>query len=156
MRLMGWTTALAGCIMCTFARVAPAQQSQMVVTYAANAKARPDSLRSSLSGVFTAAQAKRGEQSYAGTCQSCHTPTELTGSSFLQHWGAHPLADLYLYLCQKMPQDNPGSLDPNDAADIVAYLLKLNAMPAGPEELAADSVALKKILFDTRTSRPTP
>jgi hypothetical protein len=53
-----------------------------------------------------------------------------------------------------MPQDNPGSLDPNSAADVVAFLLKIYAMPAGTTELAPDTVAMKKILIDSRTTRP--
>jgi mono/diheme cytochrome c family protein len=156
MRITGWTIALTACIMGTFAGVAPAQQSPTATTPAANATARPDSLRSTQAGVYTEAQAKRGAQTYAGFCQSCHTPSEHTGSAFNQSWNAHPLSDLFVYLYEKMPKDNPGTLDLNDAADVTAYLLKLNAMPAGTDELAGDSLALKKILIDTRSTRPTP
>jgi hypothetical protein len=75
---------------------------------------------------------------------------------FNQNWLSHPLSDLYLYVSQQMPQDNPGSLDPNDAADVVAYMLKIYSMPAGTQELAPDTVALKKILIDTRPKGSTP
>ena len=152
----GWTIACAACIMGTFAGAAAAQQSQPVPMPAANATARSDSLVSTQSGVFTDAQAKRGEQTYLGICKSCHTPSEHTGTAFNQSWNAHPLSDLFKYLCESMPKDNPGSLDPYDAADVIAFLLKLNAMPAGSAELAPDTVALKKILIDTRNTRPSP
>ena len=155
MRRAGWTTALAACIMGTFAAEAPARQSP-TGSPPANAAVRSDTLRSTQSGVFTEAQAKRGAQTYAGICQSCHTPSEHTGAQFNQSWNARPLSDLFVYLCQNMPKDNPGSLDPADAVDVMAFLLKLNAMPAGAQELAPDSLALKKILIDTRTTRPTP
>jgi hypothetical protein len=140
-----WTTALAACIISTFATVAAAQDSSAV---------KPDSMRSTQLGVFTDAQAKRGQQVYAGTCQSCHTPSSHQGAMFTQNWDRHPLSDLYLYVSQKMPQDNPGSLDPNDAADVVAFLLKIYAMPAGTAEITPDTIAMKKILIDSRTTRP--
>ena len=156
MRITGWTIALTTCIMGTFAGVAPAQQSPTATTPAANATVRPDSLRSTQAGVYTEAQAKRGAQTYAGFCLSCHTPSSHIGTLFNQNWLSHPLSDLYLYVSQQMPQDNPGSLDPNDAADVVAYMLKIYSMPAGTQELAPDTVALKKILIDTRPKGSTP
>jgi mono/diheme cytochrome c family protein len=147
MKRAGWTTALAACIMGSFAGVAAAQQAPA---------AKPDSIRSTQLGVYTDAQAKRGAQTYAGVCQSCHTPSSHQGAMFDQNWRSHPLSDLYLYVSQQMPQDNPGTLDPHDAADVVAYMLKIYAMPAGTEELAPDTVAMKKILIDTRPKGPTP
>jgi hypothetical protein len=37
---------------------------------------------------------------------------------------------------------------------VTAYLLKIYAMPAGTVELTPDTVAMKKILIDSRTTRP--
>ena len=48
-----------------------------------------------------------------------------------------------------MPKNEPGSLDPQHYADLVAYLLKLNAMPPGPTELPPDAAALQKIKIVT-------
>jgi cytochrome c len=144
-RRSGWTTALAACIISTFTTVAAAQDSSAV---------KPDSMRSTQLGVYTDVQAKRGQQVYAGTCSSCHQPTSHQGAAFTQNWDQHPLVDLFNYVSTQMPQDNPGSLAPNDAADVVAFLLKIYAMPAGTTELAPDTVAMKKILIDSRTTRP--
>ena len=141
----GWTIALAACIISTFTTVAAAQDSSAV---------KPDSMRSTQLGVYTDVQAKRGQQVYAGSCASCHQPTSHQGATFTQNWDRHPLSDLYLYVSQKMPQDNPGSLDTNDAADVVAFLLKIYSMPAGTTEITPDTVAMKKILIDSRTTRP--
>ena len=152
----GWTLALTACIMGTFAGVVPAQQSPPGAASGANAAARPDTVRTTQAGVFTDAQAKRGQQVYAGICASCHTPTSHIGALFDQNWNGHPLSDLYQYVTQQMPQDNPGSLDPNDAADVVAFLLKIYAMPSGAKELAPDTTAMKKIIIDPRSTRPTP
>jgi hypothetical protein len=54
-----------------------------------------------------------------------------------------------------MPKTDPGSLDPHDVADLVAYLLKLNHMPAGPNELSSDTSALRRIGIDTTSSSTT-
>jgi hypothetical protein len=142
---LGWTPALAVCIISTFATVAVAQDSSAV---------KADSMVSTQLGVYTDMQAKRGQQVYAGSCASCHQPTSHQGTAFTQNWDRHPLSDLFLYVSTKMPQDNPGVLDPNDAADVVAFLLKIYAMPAGTKDLTPDTLAMKKILIDSRTTRP--
>jgi mono/diheme cytochrome c family protein len=145
----GWTGALLACIISTLATVAQAQVSGPPVP-----EAQMDSMRSTQLGVYTDVQAKRGQQVYAGSCASCHQPTSHTGATYSQNWDRHALSDLFKYVSTQMPQDNPGVLDPNDAADVVAFLLKIYAMPAGTSELAPDTVALKKILIDSRTTRP--
>ena len=145
MKRLGWTIGFAVCILGMVATASPAQDTATVKT---------DSMRTTQLGVFTDIQAKRGQQVYAGTCQSCHTPTSHQGAMFTQNWDRHPLSDLFIYVSQKMPQDNPGILDPNDAADVVAFLLKVYSMPAGNVELAPDTVAMKQILIDSRTTRP--
>jgi S-disulfanyl-L-cysteine oxidoreductase SoxD len=163
MRRTGWTIVAATCIMGTFADVAGAQTTDTTTAppappapAAAKAPAGlPDSsMKSTQLGVYTDAQARRGQETYAGACMSCHTPTSHQGATFTQNWDQHPLSDLYAYVSQQMPQDNPGSLAPSDAADVVAFLLKLYSMPAGTTELAPDTLAMKKILIDSRTTRP--
>jgi hypothetical protein len=47
-----------------------------------------------------------------------------------------------------MPEDNPGSLTPSQAADVFAYILESNGFPAGPRELPADAEALEAILLE--------
>ena len=162
MRRMGWTIATAICIISTFAGVAVTQTTNTTTAPPAGAGApakavapAPDStVKSTQLGVYTIAQAQRGAQTYASTCGSCHTPSSHTGDTYNQNWQGHPLSDLFLYVSQQMPQDNPGSLDPNSAADVVAFLLKTYSMPAGTQELAPDTLAMKKILIDSRTTRP--
>ena len=48
-----------------------------------------------------------------------------------------------------MPTNEPGSLSPQESADVLAYLLKLNRMPTGAADVATDSVALKAIRIET-------
>lgn len=44
-----------------------------------------------------------------------------------------------------MPPDSPGSLKPEIYTDILAFVLKQNAFPAGMEELTSNADALKTI-----------
>ena len=49
-----------------------------------------------------------------------------------------------------MPKNDPGSLDPGDIADVMAYLMKLNAQPPGKDELYPDADSLKKFRIDVK------
>ena len=44
-----------------------------------------------------------------------------------------------------MPADDPGSLKKEQTADIVAYILATNKLPAGKTELGNENEALKQI-----------
>jgi mono/diheme cytochrome c family protein len=105
-------------------------------------------------GVYTEAQATEGAALYKGICASCHgenlmgtfeVPT-LTGR-FVSNWSNGSVGTLFTYVSDAMPQMAPGSLSPQDNARIVAYLLKANGMPAGPQPLPSDRAALEKIAF---------
>jgi mono/diheme cytochrome c family protein len=109
----------------------------------------PDSARSTMDGVYTEDQAKRGRSIYGLTCQSCHTPASHAGPAFLAAWGGRPIAELYFFIRDNMPQTDPGILSAKEYAQVVAYLLQLNGMPPGPDELPIESSALESIRFDT-------
>jgi mono/diheme cytochrome c family protein len=109
-----------------------------------------------LSGVYTAEQASRGKDVYAGACKSCHTPVSHTGATFNKWWRGKQLSDLFGFISTNMPKNDPGSLAPEDVADVTAYLLKMNAMPVGPAELPPDIDSLKKVRIETTPSRPSP
>ena len=47
-----------------------------------------------------------------------------------------------------MPKQEPASLTPQEYAQLVAYLLKINEAPPGKDELPADADALKKIKIE--------
>ena len=111
---------------------------------------------STLSGVYTDEQADRGKDVYAGACRSCHTPASHTGATFNRWWRGKRLSDLFGFISTNMPKNDPGSLAPEDAADVTAYLLKINAMPAGTAELPPDIDSLKKFRIETKPSRPSP
>jgi mono/diheme cytochrome c family protein len=103
--------------------------------------------------VFTDAQAKRGEELYQQQCSSCHdaqltgsgTAPALTGADFNANWKDETLATFSDRIRTTMPADNPGSLNRQQASDIVAFILGFNKYPAGQSELTSDAEALKAI-----------
>lgn len=110
-------------------------------------------LRTARDGVYTAAQATRGEEVYRTGCAGCHGAAlegeigpPLAGPGFLGVWSARSLADLFDKIRNTMPADMPGTLTRPQAVDLVAYLLQGNQFPAGQVVLAAgDAAALLQI-----------
>jgi mono/diheme cytochrome c family protein len=107
-------------------------------------------VRSTSSGVYSAEQASRGKDMYAMQCKSCHTPESHTGVVFANSWDRRPLSDLYAFIVTRMPKNEPGSLQPDEYADVLAYLLKLNDLPSGDAPLPADSLAMRKIRIEVK------
>jgi mono/diheme cytochrome c family protein len=98
-------------------------------------------------GVFTAEQAARGRAQYATTCARCHGAAleggmgaSLIGTPFWNKWRDQGVADLLGYVSKNMPMGVQASvLSPAVYADIVAYLLRSNDLPAGTVDLTATS-----------------
>jgi len=105
------------------------------------------------SGVYTEAQAFRGEKVADTTCIGCHGPgldggdsgPKLVGDAFLANWGTQPVSELFDWIRQAMPPDAAGSLSKEDAAAVVAYILRQNKMPAGKQALPSESEELRGI-----------
>jgi mono/diheme cytochrome c family protein len=114
---------------------------------AKSAPAAPVAPKSTKSRVYSAAQAVRGEEVYMSNCVSCHPPATYKGAVFL-NWQGKSLFDLYDFLTEKMPKNDPGSLTPKEYIDVMAYLLKINAMPAGRTDLASTPAALKGVTIN--------
>jgi mono/diheme cytochrome c family protein len=98
-----------------------------------------------LDGVYTAEQAERGHVAYETYCIGCHEGTEadgpaLIGRPFIDRWREDKLQSLFMFMKTNMPGNTPGSLDDRVYADIVAYILEGNSLPAGERELSPDMV----------------
>jgi S-disulfanyl-L-cysteine oxidoreductase SoxD len=107
-----------------------------------------DGTQTTMSGVYTAPQAIRGEETYMGVCVACHPAGTYKTAAFKAAWKGRPLSDLYDEVREKMPKNDPASLTPAEGAQVVAYLLKINGVPAGDIELPGDREALKKIRIE--------
>ena len=96
-----------------------------------------------------------GRALFTANCAACHgadlggtgEAPALSGPKFLSDFDGLSLGDLFDRIRATMPQDNPGSLTRDQVADILAYLLKANALPAGTKELDRRSEYLKAIAF---------
>ena len=107
------------------------------------------------SGVFTEAQAKRGDALYGEKCASCHAPDlggidqapALTGGDFTSSWNDVSMNDLFERVRISMPADKPGTLERQQIADVLAFILQKNMLPTGQTELPTDADALKDIRF---------
>jgi mono/diheme cytochrome c family protein len=95
---------------------------------------------------YTAAQAERGKAAYAQACAGCHgadmtggegdgAPT-LVGPAFTQQWAGGGLDKPYAYMTANMP--GSASLPASTYADLMAYILQQNGVPAGTAELPDD------------------
>jgi mono/diheme cytochrome c family protein len=84
-------------------------------------------------------QAARGEKLFGAHCLECHARRDFAGMEFQLKWNGRVVQDLYERIATTMPESNPGGLSRTQYTDIVAYLLKMNNMPAGGRPLVADS-----------------
>ena len=105
-------------------------------------------------GVYTAEQAKRGATLYAEQCASCHGEKmegvadlfpALAGDLFLKNWSGKSVGELYEKIQTTMPALDPGSMKPDQVADVVAHILNTSKYPAGSTALAASADPLKTI-----------
>ena len=105
-------------------------------------------------GVYSDAQAARGQAIYQKQCASCHGQKleglqgpPLVADAFLSRWHTQPLSDLAVKIRHTMPVGAPGTLTPQQSADLVAFILKSGNFPAGKSDLAADEAALGTITW---------
>jgi mono/diheme cytochrome c family protein len=112
--------------------------------------------RSVNEGVYTADQAKRGEALYKENCSACHGDNlegsgpmpPLAGKDFLANWQGKTVGDLFEKTSTTMPATAPGSLTPEQAADIISFMLSKDQYPAGSAALEGKAEPLSKIKID--------
>ena len=112
-------------------------------------------MKSQWNGAYTVEQAGRGEALYTDTCSVCHG-AELRGTEmapgliddvFSAKWNDRTLADLFDRIRRTMPQNDPGTLGGQQAADLLAFVLLKTNYPAGTQELPTDIDKLKMYKF---------
>jgi mono/diheme cytochrome c family protein len=121
----------------------------------------PEPDRSVLDGVYTADQNRRGQAVYADACANCHGAAlagadvvpALVGADFVAKWGGATAFELFERIRTTMPQASPGSLTPQQYADIVAHIFSTNKFPAGQTALEGEAAALARIRIETTKKR---
>jgi mono/diheme cytochrome c family protein len=103
-------------------------------------------------GVFTEAQAIRGQKAYMDGCARCHAEDllgasgpALVGDFFANRFVGSSVAEMLKTLRRSMPQEAPDSLGTPMYVDIASFILQSNGSPAGSVELPGDVVALQEI-----------
>jgi cytochrome c len=121
--------------------------------------------RSSMEGVYSEAQAKRGRELYADQCIECHghdlegkyESAPLVGDEFRNNWEGLDLDKLFQRIFTTMSGDAAGMISTgapkpltrDQATDLVAFLLYFNGMPAGKTDLSARAEVLQTIRFES-------
>ena len=123
-----------------------------VLTVTAGAQAP----HSASEGVYTADQATKGDAVYKEPCAACHGDNlegsgpmpPLAGKDFLANWQGKSVGDLFEKTSTSMPATAPGTLTPEQATNLMAYLLSVGKYPAGATPLPDKADALKGITID--------
>lgn len=111
--------------------------------------------KSQWDGVYTQEQAARGSELYAQYCATCHgadlnggeMAPSLAGGEFNTSWNDLSLGELFERIRKTMPQNSPGSLNRQQNADILAFILSKGQFPAGQAELPGQTDALNGIKY---------
>ena len=116
------------------------------------------STKSVWNGVYSSEQATRGGDLYRIKCAECHgddlegreRAPALAGGAFGQRWDGATLKKLFERM-EEMPPDDPAArLAPKQYADLLAFLLSANSIPAGTTALVADKDALAAIKYNSQ------
>jgi mono/diheme cytochrome c family protein len=115
-------------------------------------------------GVYTDAQARRGQRLYAQECANCHhddrrgegSAPSLVGPSFFFRWGDLSLDDMLTATRTTMPQGAPGSLGLEAYLDVISFLLESNGIPPGMSELPQERDDLRRIVVRERSVEKEP
>ena len=100
-------------------------------------------------GVYTSAQAARGDTAFEAHCVSCHreggNAPVLAGERFTKSFADSTLLSVFTTIQTTMPRQAPGALTETEYVDILAHLLKLNGYPDGMSELTAGGLVDIKV-----------
>ena len=108
--------------------------------------AAQDGQRTVRDGVFSAAQAARGERVFESICVNCHEMAEFTAAgAYLEDVEGEPLWETFDFVSSEMPEDDRGSLEPEEYAAVLAYIFSVYGLPSGDAELPVDRDSLRAL-----------
>jgi mono/diheme cytochrome c family protein len=103
-----------------------------------------DDPRSIVDRIYSVAQAQRGEARFKVSCSSCHTAASFAGGTFAERWNGQTMGEVFDFVSQAMPENDPGGLKAEEYADVLAFILALDAYPVGNDDMPASKDELKK------------
>jgi len=120
------------------------------------AQTTPEPKKTVWNGVFTDAQAVRGQKEFEKNCMRCHEgdtaeddwAARFRGMGFMERWREYDVDALFTFIKLTMPRRQPKSLPDQTYLDIVASMLQANHFPAGSRELKLEE--LKDIQIEGR------
>jgi cytochrome c len=110
-------------------------------------------------GVYTEAQAKRGEAIYFERCIRCHGETmmggtdgagALIGEKFNGNWNGVALDQMIDRVRASMPLDKPMTLSRQQTVDVMTFVFSANKIPAGKTELPRQAEMLTLIQYKAK------
>jgi S-disulfanyl-L-cysteine oxidoreductase SoxD len=126
------------------------------IAMAQTAPSAAPAAKTAADGIYTDAQASRGNDLYQNNCASCHGGSlqgeeenpPLSGNHFFTRFGGMPVSALFGFINTQMPLGQPGALGAQGNADVTAYILQTNKFPAGQSELPADMPSLRTMTIN--------
>ena len=121
---------------------------------AASAAAQPVATAvSSARGLYTNAQAQRGEALYKENCAFCHgselagtiSGPPINGPVLLAKWSGRPVSELFTFVQVFMPWNSPNGLSRQQNADVLAFMFKRADLPAGTTEFPSGAEAQNRM-----------
>lgn len=107
-------------------------------------------------GVYTQAQADRGQAQYNSECASCHgdqlnggeMAPPLAGGEFMSNYNGLTVGDLFERTRTTMPPGTPNKMSREAKVDVIAYMLFYNKFPAGDKELPLQTAMMNAIKIE--------
>ena len=126
----------------------------MLFGLALSAAARADG-----TGWYTSEQVAQGRWEYSQKCGVCHGQQlqgagapALKGNVFNDQWDGKKLSDFYGYIHTNMPLGMGASLPSQEYADVMAYVLAQNGLPAGTDKFTPNSPMDRVLEFKAATA----
>jgi S-disulfanyl-L-cysteine oxidoreductase SoxD len=112
-------------------------------------------------GVYSSAQAKRGQDLYIKDCVACHSDDltggvgpPLAGDAFVSVWAGRSMAELVDKIQNTMPLGAGGTLSRQQSIDLAAYILQVGKFPSGQADLT--DATLAKVSFPAARTASAP
>jgi mono/diheme cytochrome c family protein len=133
-----------------------------MVAVSAVLAAQAQTQRTSMDGIYSSAQASRGQALYVENCAACHGAElagdpyapPLTGPAFNAKWRDRPVGDLFEFMRATMPQTFPNSMSRQQNADMLAFIFQKNGLPAGKADLTTQADELSRMRYAPNPQTP--